>query len=79
MPRSQMATCGSALMDSMYMYKTVYEYEQGLLPWCIPVENAYSALIVAADNKYPCPDGVPQEWWDLEMSIFRGRDEQRDN
>jgi hypothetical protein len=64
-------------MDSLYLYKTVCEYEQGLLPWCIPVEDAYSALVVAAENNYSCPVGVPQEWWDLEMFAFRGKDDKQ--
>jgi len=62
-------------MNSRLVYSTVSSYEQGLMPWSEIVEDAYSALIIAADNNLPWPGDVPIDWWDLEMFALRGKDE----
>jgi len=64
-------------MDSKQIYTTVYSYEQGLLPWCEIVEDAYSSLIMAAEQGAPWPGDVPLDWWDNEMLAFRGRDDRQ--
>lgn len=76
---SRMDMYGCAEMDSKSLYTTVSSYEQGLIPWCEYVEFAYSSLVIAAAMHYPCPEDVPTEWWEKEMTYFRGIDDESDN